>query len=259
MLFLLPPPGDEEVPDPGYSIIRRTRPQSAFSGNLHQEESHPLYAVVDKNRQNRNTVCVSTDVNENVAAGGNVQQLYAQVNKPKRPQSVTDYYSGIPPAFIGTGARPKVRNNGENNNPGPSHVTNANVSSGESNEAPLIDPAYQTIPSDSADLDPGYDDILDNKVVDTPTSDFDPNYECVRTEALTRGRMTSPGVATEIAADELVTTGNPHGMVHISNHHVDSNFWQRQEHVYQEIDAAQREKERLERSAEQAQRISTNL
>ena len=211
-----------------------------------------MYAVVDKSRRNRNTVCVSMDVNENLAlqngANGGGDLVYAQVNKQRRVPTTLDFPPIHPAsAYVGTGARPKVRTNG-NNNPA---VVAGPSGSGISRPNPVqnsmdVDPAYQTIPSDDNNtVEPGYEDIMHNQITDL--NDPDPNYESVRSaESLQGLRMTSPGVATEIAESDMVTANNPHGMVHINDHRVDATFWQRQEHVYQEIGTTQRPSDRMD-------------
>ena len=194
-----------------------------------------VYAVVDKGRQNRMTV-----------HSDNPEQLYAEVNKPNRRPP--DYFGNaaangfaangfVNTGFAGSGARPKVK--GDNGDA----AENKN------------DPGYQTIGSVGSE-DPDYDNIPDtipeSKSSDLG-SDYDPNYERVRDNGAS-GRL-APGVATEIRPET-----NSHGMVNMESHRVNSDFWNRREHVYQEITETQRQKMLLETESEQhPDRFSTAL
>ena len=253
----------EGNPDPGYSMIQRSRPQSAYSastgatanGLVHDVQSGALYAVVDKSRKQRASVHVSQNVEAPMHNGVDVSQLYAQVNKPKR----NGYENAvIPSEYIGTGARPKVPMNSVAVGGANGAAANGAANGAESSARPSTsksgsDPGYSTIGSVGKE-DPNYAHIPETK--SDGGSDYDPNYERVQTtssdgdENVTRIRV-SPGVATEIEPGK-----NPHGMVHISNHQPQPNFWHKKEHVYQEISEAQKEKDRLSQHAE---RTSTAL
>ncbi len=236
-------------------MIRRPRPQSAYTltspgatGPVGNDQQGALYAVVDKSRKQRASVHVSSGVGGSAQANIDVNQLYAQVNKPSLQKFENPL---IPPAYIGTGARPKVlQHNGA--------AVGTYASNGvEASTSKTSDPGYQTIGSVGKD-DPNYDNIPENKLSDIG-SDYDPNYERVRigevgAQNANVTRVSVPGIATEIDP-----ASNPHGMVHISDHQPQPNFWHKKEHVYEEISEAQREKERLEQLAQYGERTSTAL
>ena len=118
---------ENDAPDPGYSMIRRTRPQTAYPNpnpnpavptnnnnqQVLQDDTGAIYAVIDKTRKNRATVHVSQNVESDLERQlGNYnsnQQVYAQVNKHSRDGSASSSVYDNPVDYQATGARPKTR------------------------------------------------------------------------------------------------------------------------------------------------------
>ena len=243
---------DEDVPDPGYSVIKQRRPQSVHSTSSKQNQPgqsgrrSPVYAVVDKTQKtkNRQTVHLAENVTQEISPPPTmpIENPYSEVDRTKKSKGNSASHGG---------ARPKVKNN---HLPSQSMLpsTSRNVPNGAVRDG--LDPGYQTIASvipdsqpaddgsdmyddpnyDSIPTDPNYDRIRErNMDAIDGGSDYDPNYESVTTltasitgsSAAVRS-PTEPGVAREIPM-----SGSP------ASHPAGGIFRQR-EHIYQDIDEA---------------------
>ena len=147
----------DDAPDPGYSIIRRARPASAYSNGSgaqtpqSDDSGNALYAVIDKTRKNRATIHISQNVESDLerqfasaASRENInnQNIYAQVNKPSsRENSPSVLYDNPGTAYAGSGARPKIRSRSTDESP---YSNNAELSQ------KVSEAGYQSIPGDDS-------------------------------------------------------------------------------------------------------------
>ncbi|CAH1773778.1 unnamed protein product [Owenia fusiformis] len=206
---------DDTDIDPRYDVISRPKSSvasSSFPSPQLDPSGSPLYSEIDKSKKSRKTIHIDDHARLSQGASSNMP-LYSVVNKPRKSRLAPGYDNHIPQARA---SPPDSMSKTEHNNGG---VDMTSVAKRHPGLEGIDVPGYQTVSDVERVRMRGTGDHVDSET-------GDPGYDCVR--PLSDMSQSSTGSSNRLSQNE---------MVHIDSHHVPDTFWQKSEHLYQEIPA----------------------